>query len=90
MNELLICLGKAGSGKSFTAKIISEQLGHYFYDANQDLTRDMINAMRTGKKFTKEMRDRYFSIVINKFIYALGYHHFFHIRKKLISHISFI
>ena len=55
--------GKAGAGKNFVAGIFEREFGYYFYDADQDLTPEMIDAINKNQRFSNKMRDRYFAIV---------------------------
>jgi gluconokinase len=61
--ELLIFFGKAGAGKNFVAGIFEREFGYCFYDADQDLTQEMIGAIYNNQRFTDKMRDEYFEVV---------------------------
>ncbi len=63
---LLILFGPSGSGKNFTAQLLQEQLNFYFWDADQSLTPDMLNAIKNKHHFTETMRDELTQIIINK------------------------
>ena len=63
---MIILFGTPGVGKSFVGKILAHDYGYYFYDADVDLTPEMIKAVKTQTLYTDEMRDHYFAIVIKK------------------------
>jgi gluconate kinase len=64
--KLLILFGKAGAGKNHVAKIFEKEFGYYFYDADQDLTEEMINCIKYHLNFTDDMRNKYFEIIKNR------------------------
>lgn len=64
--RFVIIFGKTGAGKSYTAKLFEKELGFYFYDADQDLTAAMREAIATGHVFTDTMRTEYFKIIAEK------------------------
>lgn len=58
--------GLLGAGKNFVGKIFAEEFSFTFYDADQDLTPAMKDAIANHRQFTEEMRDEYFEIVIRR------------------------
>lgn len=60
---LLIIFGKSGAGKNYIGEMIAKEYGFYFYDADLDLTDEMISAIKEERIFTDEMRTRYFEQV---------------------------
>lgn len=64
----LFLFGKSGTGKSFVGDILQEALGCYVYHADTDLSEEMKTALNESKPFTNDMRDRYFSIVVEKIL----------------------
>lgn len=65
---VLFLFGKSGSGKSFVGEILKEALGWHVYHADEDLTEEMKAALDEKKPFTNDMRDRYFSIIVEKIL----------------------
>jgi gluconate kinase len=63
---LLFFMGLAGAGKTFTGRLIADELGYYAYDLDQDLIPEMRSAIQTRSPFTNEMRAKYFNIVIQR------------------------
>jgi gluconate kinase len=63
---LIILFGIPGVGKSFIGKLLAEQYGYHFYEADVDLTPPMVDAVHTGAMFTDEMRDAFFTTVIDR------------------------
>jgi gluconate kinase len=64
--QLLILFGKTGVGKNFVARLFERELGYYWYDADIDLTQEMLYAINHKLAFTAETRARYFEIVTKK------------------------
>jgi gluconate kinase len=62
---IVVLFGLLGCGKNYVGKIF-EEFGFHFYDADQDLTPMMKNAILNHQVFTDEMRDEYFDIVISR------------------------
>ena len=62
----ILFFGLAGSGKSYVADLISEHTGWYVYHADEDITMEMRQALAQHRPFDDEMRDRYFSIIVDK------------------------
>lgn len=63
---LLILFGLPGSGKSHVGNILQEQFGYYHYDADEDLTPEIKEAIRKNEKITCEMRDIFIERVCNR------------------------
>lgn len=64
--SLIILFGLPGTGKTYIGKILKKYFGFYFYDGDNDLTKEMIDAIKTKTVFTDQMRDRFFVILIKK------------------------
>lgn len=62
---IVVLFGLLGCGKNYVGKIF-EEFGFHLYDADQDLTPIMKNAIANHQVFTKQMRDEYFDIVISR------------------------
>ena len=63
---IIFLFGLLGVGKNFVGKIFADEFGFTFYDADQDLTATMKEAIASHREFTEQMRDEYFEIVIGK------------------------
>lgn len=63
---LVVLFGLAGSGKTYVGKLLSVKSDFYFWDADEALTDEMKEYIRDKRSFTQAMRDRYFSIVIER------------------------
>ena len=61
--QLLIFFGKSGAGKDFVARLFEREFGYCWYDADIDLTPEMIHAIKHQLEFTVEMRTQYFEII---------------------------
>ncbi len=61
--QLWIFFGKAGAGKNYAARIFALAFNWHFYDADSDLTPEMLDAIRQRREFSDAMRDRYFAVV---------------------------
>ncbi len=61
--RVLIFFGKTGAGKNYVARVFEREFGYYWYDADIDLTQEMVHAIKHKLGFTAEMRARYFDIV---------------------------
>ena len=62
MNEdkiLLILFGRLGCGKNFVGRALARHFGAFFYDADEDLTLAMRDAIQSQAPFTDEMREYY-------------------------------
>ncbi len=62
-NRILMLFGKTGAGKNYLARFFEKEFGYYWYDADMDLTPEMVQAVKTKQAFTTEMRARYFDVV---------------------------
>lgn len=58
--------GLAGSGKSYVIDLLARKTGWYAYDADQDLTDEMREALNNQEMFTDQMRFDYIKKVVNK------------------------
>ena len=63
---IFFLFGLLGAGKNFVGKIWAEEFGFTFYDADQDLTPVMKDAIANHQEFSEQMRDEYFEIVIRR------------------------
>lgn len=63
---LLFVFGTPGAGKSFVGRILHHEYGFFHYEADEDLTVSMIDAIKNEQVFTDEMRREYFDIIIQK------------------------
>lgn len=61
---ILLIFGSAGVGKNFVGELLARDFAFQFYDADQDLTRDMVTAIRQQQTFTQAMRDDYATSMI--------------------------
>lgn len=61
---LVILFGLAGSGKTFVGELMQQELGYYFWDADQALTLDMRERISKKQPFTQAMRDKFTQSVI--------------------------
>lgn len=56
---LLILFGLPGSGKNYVGRILAEDFGFHFHDADDDLPTDMREAIIHHQIATDDMRDRH-------------------------------
>jgi gluconate kinase len=62
---IIVLFGLLGCGKNYVGKLF-EEFGFHLYDADQDLTPIMKNAIANHQVFSEQMRDEYFAIVISR------------------------
>ncbi|MDH5183046.1 MAG: AAA family ATPase [Gammaproteobacteria bacterium] len=70
----LMLFGLAGSGKSYVGDLIAQQTGWFVYHADEDITDEMRLALEQQRPFSDEMRDRYFSIIVEKILSLQNIH----------------
>lgn len=63
---LLILFGLLGSGKNYVGGVLRDDYGMTFYDADTDLPADMREAIVRREVVPDEVRDRFFSIVVER------------------------
>ncbi len=63
---MIFLFGKLGCGKNFVGRILEEEFGFDFYDADEDLTDAMKEAIRNHQEITDVVRDEFVNIVINR------------------------
>lgn len=63
---LVVLFGLAGAGKTYVGKFLGEKSNFYFWDAGEALTDEMKERICEKRSFTQAMRDRYFTIVIER------------------------
>ena len=63
---MIFLFGKLGGGKNFVGRILEEEFGFEFYDADEDLTDAMKQAIRNHQEITDDLRDEFIKIVINR------------------------
>ena len=56
---LIILFGLTGAGKNFVGEILEKRFGYTFWDADEALSADMKECIRTHKAWTQEMRETY-------------------------------
>lgn len=64
----LFFFGLAGGGKSYVGNLIGRLAGWHVYHADDDLTAEMQLALAERRPFTEPMRDRFFTIVVEKIL----------------------
>jgi len=63
---MIFLFGKLGCGKNFVGRILEQEFGFDFYDADEDLTDAMKEAIQNHQEITDELRDEFINIVINR------------------------
>jgi gluconate kinase len=66
--SVLYFYGLAGAGKSYVAELVGRLAGWHVYDADEDLTPELRQALAEKRHFTVEMRDRFFVVVSSRII----------------------
>lgn len=66
MSKLWILFGPSGVGKSYVGQLIKDQFGFYFYEADEDLTAEILEAINHQLLFTDPMRWDFYEIVCSK------------------------
>lgn len=64
--KIIFFFGLAGSGKSYLINLLSKETGWNAYDADKDLTSEMLSALKKKQEFTDEMRFQYIESVVGK------------------------
>ena len=54
---IFFLFGLLGAGKNFVGKLFAEEFDFTFYDADQDLTAAIKEAIADHREFTEQMRD---------------------------------
>lgn len=65
---LLFAFGSPGVGKTYVGRALQQEYQFHNYEADEDLTDEMLASIRAEQISTDAMRERYFSIVIQKII----------------------
>lgn len=58
--------GLPAAGKNYAGRVLAEEFGYSFYDGDLDLTAEMRDAVREERPFTEAMRDRFYSLLIDR------------------------
>lgn len=58
--------GLPAAGKNYAGRVMAEEFGYTFYDGDLDLTLEMRDAMREERPFTAAMRDRFYTLLIER------------------------
>jgi len=85
---VIVLFGPPGVGKSFVGRILKQDYGFHFYDADEDLTDDMISAIKNENVFTKKMRQNFFNIVIEQIQSLQKTHKTLIVAQALIKEIN--
>lgn len=64
--EFIYLFGLPAAGKNFAGRVLEEEFGYTFYDGDNDLTKEMRDAVRDGRPFTDPMRDRYYALLVDR------------------------
>lgn len=65
-STLLYLFGLPAAGKNYVGTILAETFGYTFYDGDLNLPEEMREAVREGRPFTEEMRDRYYEMIVDQ------------------------
>ena len=71
---MIILFGPTGAGKTCIGKLIQKELGYFFYDGDNNLTKEMKLALNRMQPITDTMRDRFFNRLLNS-IENLSHNH---------------
>ncbi len=63
---LLVLFGYPGAGKSFIGKMLQDEFGFYHYEADDDLTPPIKEAIQKNYLITEPLREKYYETVCNK------------------------
>jgi len=63
---LLVLFGFPGAGKSFIGKMLQEEFGFYHYEADDDLTPPIREAVQKNKLVTEPLKEAYFKQVCER------------------------
>jgi gluconokinase len=63
---LLILFGLSGAGKNYVGRILRDDYGMFFYDADTDLTPEMQDAISRQERISDAARDAFFEIVVER------------------------
>jgi gluconokinase len=74
MSQLIVLFGPPGVGKTFIGEIIANLFAFHFYDADTDLTPQMIKTIQNKKIFTNAMRTEFLTIMLTKIQNLQGKH----------------
>jgi gluconate kinase len=62
--KLFVFFGLPGTGKTFCAKVAEKYFGYHLYDGDNDLTLEMHTAIQKQEHINDEMRDIFFTRLI--------------------------
>ncbi len=62
--KLFVFFGLPGAGKTYASQIAEKYLGYHIYDGDKDLTDEMHKAIQNQSAITDDMRDVFFSDLI--------------------------
>lgn len=63
---LIYLFGLPAAGKNYVGQVLADEFGYTFYDGDLDLTPEMRDAVREGRPFTEAMRDRFYTLLIDR------------------------
>ncbi|HVA97137.1 MAG TPA: AAA family ATPase [Candidatus Acidoferrales bacterium] len=66
--QLFVFFGLPGAGKTYAGKIAEKYFGYHLYDGDQDLTPEMLMAIKNKAVITDDMRDVFFKNLIQSVI----------------------
>lgn len=62
--NLFVVFGLLGCGKNYVGQVLHEDFGMFLYDADTDLTPEMLDAIRKQELISEPVRDAFFDKVI--------------------------
>ena len=63
---VLFFFGLAGAGKTHVGRLVSQRTGRFFYDADDDISDEMRQALADQRPFTEAMREEFFPRVVER------------------------
>ncbi|MBV1914215.1 MAG: hypothetical protein KUG72_02450 [Pseudomonadales bacterium] len=66
--SIIFLFGLSGAGKSYVGNLIGELDDWYVYHADDDLTDEMLLALKEQRPFTESMRDDFFPVVAQRLL----------------------
>jgi gluconokinase len=61
---LLVLFGLSGSGKNYVGRLLRDEFGLFFYDADDDLLPEMRDAIRRQAVIPDHLRDKFFENLV--------------------------
>lgn len=63
---LIYIFGLPAAGKDYVGQVLADEFGFYYHNGDLDLTDELREAVRDGRPFTDDMRDRFYAVLVER------------------------